>query len=273
MTKVILLFDNRLNSFRRCAYWLCSFIVLICQAGWIGWVTLLLRSSGNVFQHLITLLQMYCVNKHLFHVCALCLQSSALVFGWYTSQLIHLKCKKESKLYKKCYLPRISYLYQILPCLNNDALYPLKLQSQLEVSYTPPAVHLVSNDHSGGHNEASRSHSSSSSGTEGSDDLGEVLNSIENRLGLAAIENGQHQDGLNLLRWLSAVKIKKKHQTCILIMYWTIYINYMVVFVYQLLEFHKLLWHLGVRPMLLLPDVKWIHINKRKNKNTSRHKS
>lgn len=32
------------------------------------------------------------------------------------------------------------------------------------------------------------------------DDLGGVLNSIENRLGLASIENGQYQDGLSLLR-------------------------------------------------------------------------
>ena len=31
-------------------------------------------------------------------------------------------------------------------------------------------------------------------------DLGGVLNSIENRLGLASIENGQYQDGLSLLR-------------------------------------------------------------------------
>ncbi|CAH2054549.1 unnamed protein product, partial [Iphiclides podalirius] len=41
---------------------------------------------------------------------------------------------------------------------------------------------------------------SNSSSSSLDDDLGEVLNSIENRLGLAAIENGQHQDGLNLLR-------------------------------------------------------------------------
>ncbi|XP_045778876.1 uncharacterized protein LOC123876628 [Maniola jurtina] len=123
--------------------------------------------------------------------------SSALVFGWYASQLIHLKCKKDTKINKIC-LPKISYLFQILPCLNDNSLQSLKLPYKLEASLQngSPITHLVTNDHSEGNVETS--HSSGS--TESSDDLGEVLNSIENRLGLAAIENGQHQDGLNLLR-------------------------------------------------------------------------
>ncbi|CAH2245887.1 jg27776 [Pararge aegeria aegeria] len=120
--------------------------------------------------------------------------SSALVFGWYTSQLIHLKCKKESKINNKYCLPKISYLFQILPCLNNDSFHPLQLPPQLETSFpnVPPTLHFVTNDN--------LETSQSSGSTANSDDLGEVLNSIENRLGLAAIENGQHQDGLNLLR-------------------------------------------------------------------------
>lgn len=65
-----------------------------------------------------------------------------------------------------------------------------------------PTVYLISNEPSGQKTE--RANSSSSGGScntdKSHDDLGDVLNSIENRLGLAAIENGQHQDGLNLLR-------------------------------------------------------------------------
>lgn len=78
---------------------------------------------------------------------------------------------------------------------------PLDIKNQIDVvlKCVPPAIHLISNENYEG---ATASHSKSASGSSDSSDtdLGEVLNSIENRLGLAAIENGQQQEGLNLLR-------------------------------------------------------------------------
>lgn len=68
-------------------------------------------------------------------------------------------------------------------------------------SFTP-TVYSVSNDQVGTGKERPASTSSGSESNASSDDLGDVLNSIENRLGLAAIENGQHQDGINLLRYV-----------------------------------------------------------------------
>lgn len=70
------------------------------------------------------------------------------------------------------------------------------------VSDFTPTVYLMSNDqHESDQVKGNRSSTASTSSPEASDDdLGVVLNSIENRLGLAAIENGQYQDGLHLLR-------------------------------------------------------------------------
>lgn len=74
------------------------------------------------------------------------------------------------------------------------------------VSDIVPKVQLVSNDsghcESGSETEKSSKPGSCTSHDSSIDDLGEVLNSIENKLGLAAIENGQYQDGLNLLRYI-----------------------------------------------------------------------
>lgn len=66
-----------------------------------------------------------------------------------------------------------------------------------------PTLYLISNDQTGSSKERATSTSTdTNTNPDTSDgDLAEVLNSIENRLGLAAIENGQHQDGLNLLRY------------------------------------------------------------------------
>ncbi|XP_050354808.1 uncharacterized protein LOC126776375 [Nymphalis io] len=133
--------------------------------------------------------------------------SSALVFGWYTSQLIHLKFKKQSND-KTQSIPRNNGILELSPIFNTfskKTLNPLDLTVQLNKSVDPiqPTVHFISNEHIE-QNDKGRSSSSGSNITgtlETSDnDLGEVLNSIENRLGLAAIENGQPQDGLNLLR-------------------------------------------------------------------------
>lgn len=64
-----------------------------------------------------------------------------------------------------------------------------------------PTVYLVASNENGS-NQRQRIPSGSSTTSDGSSDsdFGEVLNSIENRLGLTAIEHGQKQDGLNLLR-------------------------------------------------------------------------
>lgn len=61
-----------------------------------------------------------------------------------------------------------------------------------------PTVHLISNEQTNKNSSASSGHTTIPDDSD--DALSNVLNSIENRLGLAAIENGQLQDGLNLLR-------------------------------------------------------------------------
>lgn len=68
-----------------------------------------------------------------------------------------------------------------------------------------PTLYLISNDQINSSNERTTSTSTdTNSNPDSSDgDLGQVLNSIENRLGLTAIENGQLQDGINLLRYFS----------------------------------------------------------------------
>ncbi|XP_049886168.1 uncharacterized protein LOC126380649 [Pectinophora gossypiella] len=127
--------------------------------------------------------------------------SGALVVGWYTSQLIHLKLKYLSKQQKKdhlCNNTLLSLLHPYINCVNKSPVY-LNSASQIEkvVQTFTPKVHFISNEQS----EASKESSNSSGNTAPPEDnLGDVLNSIENKLGLAAIENGQHKDGLNLLR-------------------------------------------------------------------------
>ncbi|XP_047998554.1 uncharacterized protein LOC125235864 isoform X2 [Leguminivora glycinivorella] len=137
--------------------------------------------------------------------------SSALVVGWYASQLLHLKYKYHLQdQSKKC--PRtnngnplwagprmFSALYPYVKCVkkNDEVLKPIPNIENVLRGFTP-TVHFVTNEHGG---EKHRKSSSSASSTDSSEnDLGEVLNSIENKLGLAALENGHHQDGLNLLR-------------------------------------------------------------------------
>ncbi|XP_068619850.1 uncharacterized protein [Battus philenor] len=121
--------------------------------------------------------------------------SSALVLGWYTSQLIHLKHKRKKCHPMNCWFstlhPYLNYLSKNVKSLNSST----RIQKAIaDVRFN---VTLISNEHKANeNNENTNSKSSSNS----DDALREVLNSIENRLGLAAIKNGQHQDGLNMLR-------------------------------------------------------------------------
>lgn len=129
--------------------------------------------------------------------------SSALVIGWYASQILHLKCKYQRIDQHKKYQSVHAIFQTLQPYVNNVHTNPLcfKTASKAEEvvdNFTPTTIHLISNEHK----ESTGSASSGLNTTpENSDDaLGNVLNSIENKLGLAAIENGQHQDGLSLLR-------------------------------------------------------------------------
>ncbi|KPJ10792.1 Chitin synthase regulatory factor 2 [Papilio machaon] len=127
--------------------------------------------------------------------------SSALVIGWYTSQLIHLKLKYKCRDDKKNCYPVNCLLSSLHPYIDYISKSAVGLNSSRKIEQAiasvPIHVHLLSNENK---TEEKASTSGSNSSTSSSDELGEVLNSIENRLGLAAIENGQHQDGLNLLR-------------------------------------------------------------------------
>ncbi|KAJ2954811.1 hypothetical protein O0L34_g3120 [Tuta absoluta] len=131
--------------------------------------------------------------------------SSALVLGWYTSQLIHLRVKYSSRRpARECLAKRklLSSIYPYIKSVNNNPVY-LSSVSQIEkiIATFTPTVHLISNDDNREKRDGSISPGSSSTNPDTSDDdLGDVLNSIENKLGLAAIENGHLQDGLNLLR-------------------------------------------------------------------------
>lgn len=128
--------------------------------------------------------------------------SGALVIGWYASQLIQWKYKYYARLQnQKCDTNVVPSLHPYLSSLGRNPAY-LNSVSKIEklVSQFSPNIYLVTNEQNGAKKE-SASTTSSSSNTDSSDDmLGEVLNSIENKLGLAAIENGQMQDGLKLLR-------------------------------------------------------------------------
>lgn len=131
--------------------------------------------------------------------------SSALVFGWYTSQLIHFSFKKQDIEKKRNGFHKNRFLLECLPFLASIGkrdLKPLNIQSQFEdpLFNNPPIVHLISNDQNEECDPNSSTTTCTSSSQKSENDLGEVLNSIENKLGLAAIESGQHQDGLNLLR-------------------------------------------------------------------------
>lgn len=158
--------------------------------------------------------------------------SSALVLGWYTSQLVHLNFKK--KCQKNSKNPFCVLLTKRIFCTNGTILKQCSLQS-LPSSETTPAtlskyennflnydkylpkydeylpkydsftLHSVSNDQekkktsSDSSEESSGVHSDLSADSD-TEKLSDVLNSIENKLGLAAIEQGNHEDGLSLLR-------------------------------------------------------------------------
>ncbi|XP_041982586.1 uncharacterized protein LOC121735738 [Aricia agestis] len=128
--------------------------------------------------------------------------SSALVFSWYTSHLIHLNVKKNRKDKKKYCVPKIHNILDSLPAqYSKKSVLNLNLSSQIEKFLGGSQVYAVSNDSSDDRSEA---HTSSGVWTSHSgsidDDLGQVLNSIENQLGLSEIENGNYDNGLSLLR-------------------------------------------------------------------------
>lgn len=134
------------------------------------------------------------------------LQSSVFVIGWYTSQLIHLKHKYHAKkLHEKFPSTKLcSVIHPYVLSVNKDSAYT-NSASKIEkiIGHFTPTVHLVADENNGVKKERISSSSSSSTSPDSSDDiLGDVLNSIENKLGMAAIDNGQLQEGLNLLRYV-----------------------------------------------------------------------
>lgn len=130
--------------------------------------------------------------------------SSALVLGWYASQIINLAYKYHGKE-QKCKTNLNNLIIRLRPYANgvNREALCINTNSRIKsiINNVVPTVHLVSNElNTEKRNENSSSSTDITSSSTTSSDLGDVLNSIENKLGLAAIENGQHQDGLNLLR-------------------------------------------------------------------------
>lgn len=127
--------------------------------------------------------------------------SSGLVLAWYASNLLHLKSKKRLDERR---LKLHEFYSSLRPYVKDFKCKQFLLQSPPNVERVAqklgPTVHEVSNDHDEPSQRKRATSSSGSVDSAGSDDLGDVLNSIENRLGLSAIENGQHKDGLNLLR-------------------------------------------------------------------------
>lgn len=129
--------------------------------------------------------------------------SGVLILGWSTSQLIHLKLKYQLRTAQRNNPTANDLLSAIYPYFTSGNKDKFCIISGSEIKKLLPkfipTVHLVSNDHEEAKDEKSE-HSSNSTNLDSSNDLGEVLNSIENKLGLAAIENGHYQDGLSLLR-------------------------------------------------------------------------
>ncbi|RVE50431.1 hypothetical protein evm_004968 [Chilo suppressalis] len=129
--------------------------------------------------------------------------SGALVISWYTTHLIQWKYKYYSRRYNdSCSTALLSALQPYINAVNKDPTYT-KPVSQIEklLDHFTPTVHLITNEQVGIQKQRTDSTTSSSTTPDSSSDiLGDVLNSIENKLGLAAIENGQLKDGLKLLR-------------------------------------------------------------------------
>lgn len=131
--------------------------------------------------------------------------------GWYASQLFHLKYKYHKNKHHKSGLTIQNLISTLHPYVKHVDADAVCLNSATNVGKIieifTPTVYLISNDQNNSSNERTTSTSTDTDTNPNSSDgdLGQVLNSIENRLGLAAIENGQLQDGLNLLRYFSKV--------------------------------------------------------------------
>ncbi|CAH0677767.1 unnamed protein product [Spodoptera exigua] len=144
--------------------------------------------------------------------------SGAAVLGWYTSQMIHFKIKQHCRILdiqEKACVPVNSLVNCVQPFISSVNKNDFYIESISKIgkmfSEFTPTVYLMPNDtekelpkvsikeNLSQKTSVTRTLSNSSSETS-DDDLGDVLNSIENRLGLAAIESGHYQDGLSLLR-------------------------------------------------------------------------
>ncbi|KAM3961138.1 uncharacterized protein ACR2FA_004685 [Aphomia sociella] len=128
--------------------------------------------------------------------------SGVLVMGWYATQLTYLKSKYHTKQYKeKCSSGNnlLSILHPYVSCVNKNPTYldsPSKIKSVIK--HLVPTVHLMSNEK---HDIKQESTSSNSYSDDPSvKDFKDMLNVIENKLALSAIENGQPKDGLKLLK-------------------------------------------------------------------------
>lgn len=127
--------------------------------------------------------------------------SGVLVMGWYATQLTYLKKKYHSKQFQNkntSFRNLLSILYPYVSCVNKNPAY-LTSTAKLEsvIKNLTPTVHLMSNDNLGVTQE---SNSNSNEDNTSVKEFKDMLNVIENKLALSAIENGQTKEGLKLLR-------------------------------------------------------------------------
>ncbi|XP_053615713.1 uncharacterized protein LOC128678298 [Plodia interpunctella] len=129
--------------------------------------------------------------------------SGVLVIGWYTSQLAHLKLKYRSKQYQEQCKSFNNIVKTLHPYILNLKQYSPPLTSSPNIDHVlrnlDPKVEFVSNDNKEVTTSANKSDYGSQS-TSSNDEFQDTLNYIENKLGWAAIQNGQLKDGLQLLR-------------------------------------------------------------------------
>lgn len=109
-------------------------------------------------------------------------QSGALVLGWYASQLTCLRRKWERPFDK-------SIIYHDLDVSAGQTLCKLDINSIRDAVYAPPLANIS--------NDLDDSPSSSSNAEK---DFKDMLRSIENKLGIIAIDGGKLEEGLDMLQ-------------------------------------------------------------------------